>query len=207
MLLKSSLALCHDRGGVDRTGIFAGARRMVADRGIGVLHSAALAPLPPLSDTLALGAAAPAGSGGAAIHYGWLRGCGSAAFALGLVLSARSSGHFGIVVIFWLNAALLAAAAPMALGVSQLLTTGGHARGHAEPCSRDWSVVAAAALSQDGFARNVDSWESRDARLLCDDPLEQSRNQHRPRLASCGRFRSPPRSSSSSWSDVLCSTA
>ena len=95
---------------------------------VGVLHSAALGPLPPLSDTLALGAAAPAGSGGAAIHYGWLRGCGSAAFALGLVLSGQVIGHFGIVVIVWLNAALLAAAAPMALGVSQLLTTGGHAR-------------------------------------------------------------------------------
>jgi PPP family 3-phenylpropionic acid transporter len=53
---------------------------------VGVLHSAALAPLPPLSDTLALGAAAPAGSGGAVIHYGWLRGCGSAAFAVGCLL-------------------------------------------------------------------------------------------------------------------------
>jgi PPP family 3-phenylpropionic acid transporter len=93
---------------------------------VGVLHSAALAPLPPLSDTLALGAAAPAGSGGAVIHYGWLRGCGSAAFALGLVLSGQVIGHFGIVVIVWLNTALLAAAAPMALGVPQLLATGGH---------------------------------------------------------------------------------
>src|SRR6202030_3742996 len=68
---------------------------------VGVLHSAALAPLPPpppLSDTLALGAAAPAGSGGAVIRYGWLRGCGSAAFALGLVLSGQVIGHFGIVV-------------------------------------------------------------------------------------------------------------
>src|SRR3984957_1669868 len=88
--------------------------------------AAALAPPPPLSDTLALGAAAPAGSGGAVIHYGWLRGCGSAAFALGLVLSGQVIGHFGIVVIVWLNAALLAAAAPMALGVPQLLATGGH---------------------------------------------------------------------------------
>src|SRR6202043_181727 len=64
---------------------------------VGVLHSAALAPLPPLTDTLALGAAAPAGSGGAVIHYGWLRGCGSAAFALGLVLSGQVIGHFGIL--------------------------------------------------------------------------------------------------------------
>jgi PPP family 3-phenylpropionic acid transporter len=45
-----------------------------------------------------------------------------------LVLSGQVIGHFGIVVIVWLNAALLAAAAPMALGVPQLLATGGHAR-------------------------------------------------------------------------------
>src|SRR5437763_16501113 len=95
---------------------------------VGVLHWSALSPLPPLRDTLALGAAAPAGSGGSVIHYGWLRGCGSAAFALGLVLSGQLIGHIGIVVIVWLNAALLAAAAPMALGVPQLLATGGHAR-------------------------------------------------------------------------------
>src|SRR5262249_14830325 len=96
--------------------------------GVGFCPAAPAPPPPPLSDTLALGAAAPAGSGGAVIHYGWLRGCGSAAFALGLVLSGQVIGHFGIVVIVWLNAALLAAAAPMALGVPQLLATGGHAR-------------------------------------------------------------------------------
>src|ERR1700746_1868866 len=55
---------------------------------VGVLHSAALAPLPPLSDTLALGAAAPAGSGGVGIHYGWLRGGGAAALGLGVGLVA-----------------------------------------------------------------------------------------------------------------------
>jgi hypothetical protein len=43
-------------------------------------------------------------------------------------LSGQVIGHFGIVVIVWLNAALLAAAAPMALSVPQLLATGGHAR-------------------------------------------------------------------------------
>src|SRR5207237_4371 len=51
--------------------------------------------------------------------------------------------------------------------------------GHAEPGSRGRSVVAAVALSQDGVARNVDTGESCNARLLCDDPLEQSRNQSR----------------------------
>ena len=97
---------------------------------VGVLHSAALAPLAPLSDTLALGTAAPAGSEGAvrwSFHYGWLRGCGSAAFIVGSVLSGQAIGHFGIVVIVWLNAALLAAAAFTALGVPQLLARHGHA--------------------------------------------------------------------------------
>jgi len=124
---KVILALCTTAAALIGLGYLPaqGAWLLIA---VGVLHSAALAPLPPLSDTLALGAAAPAGSGGAVIHYGWLRGCGSAAFALGLVLSGQLIGHFGIVVIVWLNAALLAAAAPMPLGVPQLLATGGHAR-------------------------------------------------------------------------------
>jgi PPP family 3-phenylpropionic acid transporter len=61
-------------------------------------------------------------------HYGWLRGCGSAAFVVGLVMSGQAIGHFGIVVIVWLNAALLLAASPVALGVPQLLASGGHSR-------------------------------------------------------------------------------
>jgi PPP family 3-phenylpropionic acid transporter len=46
---------------------------------VGVLQSAALAPLAPLSDTLALGSAAPARSNRPikrAFYYGWLRGVG-----------------------------------------------------------------------------------------------------------------------------------
>src|SRR6266436_2494253 len=134
---KVFLALCTTAAALIGLGYLPaqGAWLLIA---VGVLHSAALAPLPPLSDTLAL-AAAPAGSGGAVIHYGWLRGCGSAAFALGLVLSGQVIGHFGIVVIVWLNAALLAAAAPMALGVPQLLATGGHAR--AAPSQARWVGV------------------------------------------------------------------
>src|ERR1700751_3777811 len=123
---KVILALCSAAGALIGLG-YLPAQGTWALIAVGVLHTAALAPLPPLSDTLALGAAAPAGPGGAVIHYGWLRGGGSAAFALGLVLSGQGIGHVGIVVIVWLNPALLAAAAPMALGVPQLLPTGGHA--------------------------------------------------------------------------------
>ena len=66
---------------------------------VGVFHSAALAPLAPLSDTLALGAAAAARSDDAVrrgFEYGWVRGAGSAAFILGSVLSGQAVGHFGI---------------------------------------------------------------------------------------------------------------
>jgi len=93
---------------------------------VGVFHSAALAPLAPLSDTLALGAAAPARSDDAArrgFEYGWVRGAGSAAFILGSVLSGQAVGHFGIAAVVWLNAALLSAAAFAALLVPQLLPT------------------------------------------------------------------------------------
>jgi PPP family 3-phenylpropionic acid transporter len=65
---------------------------------VGVLHSAALAPLAPLSDTLALGSAAPVRANGAAkraFNYGWLRGAGSAAFILGSVLSGQPPGISG----------------------------------------------------------------------------------------------------------------
>jgi MFS family permease len=91
---------------------------------VGVFHSAALAPLAPLSDTLALGAAAAARSDdaiGRGFEYGWVRGAGSAAFILGSMLSGQAVGHFGIATVVWLNAALLAAAAFAALLVPQLL--------------------------------------------------------------------------------------
>src|ERR1700737_4123553 len=91
---------------------------------VGVFHSAALAPLAPLSDTLALGAAAAARSDDAirrSLEYGWVRGAGSAAFILGSVLSGQAVGHFGIAAVVALTAALLAAAAFAALRVPQLL--------------------------------------------------------------------------------------
>ena len=90
---------------------------------VGVFHSAALAPLAPLSDTLALGAAAAARSDdaiGRGFEYGWVRGAGSAAFILGSMLSDQAVGHFGIASVV-LNAALLAAAAFAALLVPPLL--------------------------------------------------------------------------------------
>jgi PPP family 3-phenylpropionic acid transporter len=80
---------------------------------VGVLHSAALAPLAPLSDTLALATAAPDRPGernAPGFDYGWLRGAGSAAFIAGSMLSGAVIGQFGNAVVVWLNAALLAVA-------------------------------------------------------------------------------------------------
>src|ERR1700736_1678180 len=80
---------------------------------VSLLQAAALAPLAPLCDTLALGAAAPAqrdDAGGPGFDYGWARGAGSGAFIVGLVLSGQAVGRYGIAAVIWLNAALLAAA-------------------------------------------------------------------------------------------------
>ena len=91
---------------------------------VGVLHAAALAPLAPLSDTLALGTAAPERSGNPnarGLHYGWVRGAGSAAFIIGTVLSGAAIGRFGIPVVVWLNAVLLGATVFAARAVPVLL--------------------------------------------------------------------------------------
>ncbi len=70
---------------------------------VSVCHAAVLAPLTPLADTLALGSAAAGG-----FVYGWVRGAGSAAFIVGTLVSGQAVGRFGLGVIVWLNAGLLA---------------------------------------------------------------------------------------------------
>jgi MFS transporter, PPP family, 3-phenylpropionic acid transporter len=91
---------------------------------VAVAHATALAPLAPLTDTLALGTAASSPrreTSERQLDYGWLRGAGSAAFVLGSLLSGHAIGHLGIGAIVLLNAALLGAAALCALCVPILL--------------------------------------------------------------------------------------
>jgi MFS transporter, PPP family, 3-phenylpropionic acid transporter len=81
---------------------------------VGLLQSAALAPLAPLCDTLVLGTAVPAqidDPSAPGFSYGWVRGAGSAAFIVGSILSGEVIARLGITVVVWLNAALLAVAA------------------------------------------------------------------------------------------------
>lgn len=85
-----------------------------------MVQSAALAPLNPLADALALGAAIPAGVARPVFEYGWVRGTGSAAFIAGAIGAGRLIGHAGIEAIVWLNASLLLVAAGLAGRVPRL---------------------------------------------------------------------------------------
>jgi PPP family 3-phenylpropionic acid transporter len=81
----------------------------------------ALAPVAPVADALALGAAERRDSTGRkAFAYGWVRGAGSAAFIAGSLLSGQAIAYFDLTVIVVLQAALFAIAALFALRVPQV---------------------------------------------------------------------------------------
>ena len=85
-------------------------------------HAASLGPVTILADALALGAASPPpGSGRRGFEYGWVRGTGSAAFIVGTLLSGQAVSAWGLDVIVWLQALLLAAAAGAATLVPELM--------------------------------------------------------------------------------------
>jgi MFS transporter, PPP family, 3-phenylpropionic acid transporter len=76
---------------------------------ISLLQAAALAPLVPLADALAL-AAASGTNGRCGFEYGWVRGAGSAAFIAGMLLAGQAVAGYGLVATIWLGAACLIAA-------------------------------------------------------------------------------------------------
>lgn len=122
---------------------------------VGLLHSAALAPLAPLTDTLALGSAAPARADAFArrrFHYGWLRGAGSAAFICGTVLSGRVITEFGITTVVWLNAGLLTVTVFAARLVPVLPPA---TQGAARPAVADGAVRGFGALLRVALYRRV----------------------------------------------------
>jgi PPP family 3-phenylpropionic acid transporter len=94
---------------------------------VSLLQSFALAPIVPLADALSLASAAPALRSTVrrrGFDYGWVRGAGSAAFIVGVVLGGRILGRLGFTSILSLNAALLAAAAFLALQVPDRIASG-----------------------------------------------------------------------------------
>jgi len=87
---------------------------------VSLLHAAMVAPTTTLADALALGASKPrAASRG--FEYGWVRGAGSAAFIVGLVISGQAVNAFGLAAISALQAAFLLAAAAGAMIVPELV--------------------------------------------------------------------------------------
>jgi PPP family 3-phenylpropionic acid transporter len=92
--------------------------------GMNLLHAASLAPITVLADALSLGSASPTPSGRRGFEYGWVRGTGSAAFIVGILLSGQAVSAFGLDLIFYLQALLLGAAAFAAILVPELI----HAR-------------------------------------------------------------------------------
>lgn len=123
---KAIFALCALAAAVSGLG-YAALRGFGPLLTVTLLQAAALAPLAPLSDTLALAAAAPAAGREGGFPYGWVRGAGSAAFILGSLLSGQAIGRFGNAVIVWLGAALLGAAAA-ASPLAPRLASGGPPR-------------------------------------------------------------------------------
>jgi PPP family 3-phenylpropionic acid transporter len=77
-----------------------------------LFHAASLAPVTMLADALALGARG--------FEYGWVRGTGSAAFIIGILLSGQAVGAWGLEVIVPMQALLLGAAALAAIKAPEL---------------------------------------------------------------------------------------
>jgi PPP family 3-phenylpropionic acid transporter len=91
-------------------------RNLAGLLGIALLHAAMLAPIAPISDALAATAAQASGRGvGRRFDYGWLRAAGSAAFALGTLVSGWQAGTTGLATAMWSSGALLAFGSAVAL--------------------------------------------------------------------------------------------
>jgi MFS transporter, PPP family, 3-phenylpropionic acid transporter len=73
---------------------------------VSVAHSAVLAPVTPIADALTLGSA----ESRFGFEYGWVRAAGSAAFVGGTLAAGQLVGAYGLGIIVWLNAGLLAVA-------------------------------------------------------------------------------------------------
>jgi MFS transporter, PPP family, 3-phenylpropionic acid transporter len=83
---------------------------------VALLHSAMLGPIPPISDALAATAAQASRAGvRRRFDYGWLRAAGSAAFALGTLVSGWQAGAAGLATAMWNSGALLVLGGAVAL--------------------------------------------------------------------------------------------
>jgi MFS transporter, PPP family, 3-phenylpropionic acid transporter len=92
---------------------------------VALLHAAMLGPIAPISDALASTAAQVSRSGaGRRFDYGWLRAVGSAAFALGILVSGWQTGAAELATAMWTSGALLVLASTVALLLPNLPLAG-----------------------------------------------------------------------------------
>jgi PPP family 3-phenylpropionic acid transporter len=131
---------------------------------VSLVQAAALAPLAPLADAMAVSASFGRGQ---PFEYGWVRGAGSGAFIAGAIAAGHSVGWMGISVIVWCNALLLGIAAIAALPLPNIATNEAPSRSDmwqllAIPAFRRLLLVAALILGShalhDTFA--VISWRA-----------------------------------------------
>jgi MFS transporter, PPP family, 3-phenylpropionic acid transporter len=83
---------------------------------VALLHAGTLGPIAPISDALAATAAQASRSGTQRrFDYGWLRAAGSAAFALGTLVSGWQVDVTGLAIAMWSSGALLVLGSAVAL--------------------------------------------------------------------------------------------
>jgi PPP family 3-phenylpropionic acid transporter len=88
---------------------------------VALLHAATLGPIAPISDALAATAAQASQAGdGRHFDYGWLRAIGSAAFALGTLVSGWQADAAELAAAIWTSGALLMVASAVALLLPKL---------------------------------------------------------------------------------------
>jgi MFS transporter, PPP family, 3-phenylpropionic acid transporter len=118
---------------------------------VGLAHAAVLAPTTAVGDALTLAAI------GRMAQYGWVRAAGSAAFIVGTLLAGQTITRFGLPIIIWLEAALLAIAAVAAALIPDRLRAPTHAAPTHANAPRPDVVLPSAALTSllrlPGFAR------------------------------------------------------
>jgi PPP family 3-phenylpropionic acid transporter len=114
--LRTVFACCALAAAATALG-FLGGGGFAATLFVSLLYAALLAPLTTTADALALAAAEPAGMAGRRFEYGWVRGCGSAAFIVGSLLAGRIIVAVDLDAIIWGGSVFLAAAAAAAMGV------------------------------------------------------------------------------------------
>jgi PPP family 3-phenylpropionic acid transporter len=76
---------------------------------VSLVQAAALAPLAPLADAMAVSASFGRGR---PFEYGWVRGAGSGAFIAGAIAAGHAAAWMGISVIVWCSAMVFCSALP-----------------------------------------------------------------------------------------------